>query len=142
MRILLQNSSSDRKLYHGINLYVVEYLGDVVVGVLTYYFLQIANAVGIYNGLALELGAHFEAYSNALLRNHTAEAQTQIRAEVLHLYATVHVTVLVNGNVVFADFDAGILTLSHKCGKFVAVTGNLYELVAAERQSGCYEERA
>lgn len=137
MRILLQNSSSDRKLYHGINLYVVEYLGDVVVGVLTYYFLQIANAVGIYNGLALELGAHFEAYSYALLRNHTAEAQTQIRAEVLHLYATV----LVNGNVVFADFDAGILTLSHKCGKFVAVTGNLYELVAAELQSGCYEER-
>ena len=28
---------------------------------------------------------------------------------------------LVNGDVVFADFDAGILTLSHKCGKFVAV---------------------
>lgn len=90
----------------------------------------------------MELGAHFEAYSNALLRNHTAEAQTQIRAETLHLYATVNVTVLVNGNVVFADFDAGILTLSHKCGKFVAVSGNLYELVATERETGCYEERA
>ena len=106
MRILLQNSSSDRKLYHGINLYVVEYLGDVVVGVLTYYFLQIANAVGIYNGLAMELGAHFEAYSNALLRNHTAEAQTQIRTEGITADVAMDIEVIVQLHVIISQSHA------------------------------------
>ena len=59
------------------------------------------------------------------LRDKSTKAETEVRTEVLNLYATVYITILVYRNLVVANLYAIFLTLSSKVLQLVAVSRNL-----------------
>lgn len=55
------------------------------------HFLQdVAHIVGINNRLALELCSKLKAYVQTVLRDKSTKAETEVRTEVLNLYAAVY----------------------------------------------------
>lgn len=71
---------------------------------------EVTNTVGINHRLALKLCSKLEAGTKTLLRHKTAEAEAEVRTEVVDLNAAIDITVAVNRNLVVADLN--VITVS------------------------------
>ena len=70
------------------------------------YVVDIAS---IYLWLALELSAQLEAETDATLRDKATETKSEVRTNLLYLYTTLDITIIVKRNVVIADVDTIVL---------------------------------
>ena len=97
---------------------------------MVYNLSEVAYAISIHHGLALELSTKLEAGAETLLRDKTAEAETEVWTEVLYLYATAYITIRVNRNLVVTNLQIVFSTFCDVLLQLVAVSCYLHQFVA------------
>lgn len=132
---MLQDAAAERKFHDGVHLQPVHKLRYVVVGVLVHHLGKVAYTISIHHGLALELSTNLEASAETFLRDKASEAETEVWAEVFHLNATSHITIIVDRNLVIANLYVILFAFSNILFQLIAMACNLHQFIATHREA-------